>query len=73
MQRYHIAAPQPPAPLSALLQDGTKVGEVLFGIESLDGACELLAVVQLEARGLPLRTETGHTATPLSLPYSLKL
>lgn len=71
MHRYRVAAPQPPAPLSALLQDGTKVGEVLFGIDSSDGGSELLAVVQLEARDLPLRTETGHTATPLALPYSL--
>jgi hypothetical protein len=71
MLRYRSAAPQPPAPLSALLQDGTKVGEVLFAIESRDGGSELLAVVQLEARDLPLRTATGHTATPLGLPYSL--
>jgi folate-binding protein YgfZ len=70
MLRYRVAAPQPPAPLSALLQDGIRVGEVLFGIDSLDGGSELLAVVQLEARDLPLRTETGHTATPLALPYS---
>lgn len=69
--RYRVAAPLPPAPMSALLQDAAKVGEVLFGIESPDGGSELLAVVQLESRDLPLRTETGHTATPLALPYSL--
>jgi folate-binding protein YgfZ len=67
--RYQVAAPAPPAPMSSLLSDAVKVGDVLYGVPSAEGGSEFLAVVQLEARDLPLRTETGHTATPLALPY----
>lgn len=68
--RYAVAAAEPPPPLTALLHDGVKVGEVLQSAR-VEGGCELLAVVALEARDRPLRTATGHTATPLPLPYGV--
>jgi folate-binding protein YgfZ len=68
--RYAIAAAEPPPPLTALHHDGVKVGEVLQSAR-VEGGCELLAVVALEARDRPLRTATGHTATPLPLPYGV--
>jgi folate-binding protein YgfZ len=68
--RYSAAAESPLEPLSPLNRDGTKVGEVVISARA-GNAVELLAVVALEARDLPLRTATGHTAIPLPLPYSV--
>jgi hypothetical protein len=68
--RYAIAAVEPPAPLTALHNDGVKVGEVLQSARVGPGS-ELLAVVALEARDRPLRTATGHTVIPLPLPYAV--
>jgi folate-binding protein YgfZ len=68
--RYAILGAEPPPLLTALHHEGVKVGEVLQSA-SVDGGCELLAVVALEARDRPLRTATGHTAMPLPLPYTL--
>jgi folate-binding Fe-S cluster repair protein YgfZ len=70
LQRYRIAAPLVPEPLQALNRDGVKVGEVLYGAADANGSgAEFLAIVALEVRDLPLRTESGHTASPLPLPY----
>src|SRR5262245_22939427 len=66
--RYAIRAADPPAPLTALNLEATKVGEVLIGAR-VEGGAEILAVVSLETRDRPLRTATGHTAVPLGLPY----
>lgn len=68
--RYAISGVEPPAPLTALHNDGVKVGEVLQSAR-VGGGSELLAVVALEARDRPLRTATGHTAIPLPLPYAV--
>ena len=50
--RYAIAGGEPPAPLTALHNDGVKVGEVLQSARVGSGS-ELLAVVALEARDRP--------------------
>ena len=68
--RYSAAADTPLAPLTALHRDGSKVGEVLLSARVGNGI-ELLAVVALDARDLPLRTATGHSVVPLPLPYKV--
>jgi tRNA-modifying protein YgfZ len=68
--RYAIRADSAPAPLTALNLESSKVGEVLIGAR-VESGTEVLAVVSLEARDRPLRTASGHTAVPLSLPYAV--
>ena len=68
--RYAIRADEAPAPLTALNLESSKVGEVLIGAR-VESGTEVLAVVSLEARDRPLRTASGHTAVPLSLPYTV--
>jgi len=69
MFRY-AAATAPPLARSALTLDGQKVGDVVAAAHTATG-CELLAVVNLEARDRPLTLEAGATATPLPLPYPI--
>jgi folate-binding protein YgfZ len=59
-----------PAPLSSLALDGAKAADVLMAAE-LPDRVELLAVTNLEAQGLALRTEDGREARPLALPYQV--
>jgi folate-binding protein YgfZ len=59
-----------PAPMSHLLLEGTKVGDVLMTAE-LPDRIELLAVTNVDASGKALRMEDGRTAEPRTLPYSL--
>ena len=66
--RYAVRSADPPEPLSALHDDGAKVGEVLMSAR-VGGGVELLAVVSLDARDRPLRIATGQTAVPLPMPY----
>jgi tRNA-modifying protein YgfZ len=68
--RYSAATDTPFAPLTGLHRDGAKVGEVLASARIGDGV-ELLAVVALDARDLPLRAPSGHSVLPLPLPYSV--
>jgi tRNA-modifying protein YgfZ len=68
--RYSAAADAALAPLTGLHRDGSKVGEVLLSAPVGNGI-ELLAVVALDARDLPLRTATGHSVVPLPLPYTV--
>jgi folate-binding protein YgfZ len=68
--RYRVAADAALPALQGLHKDGTKVGEILMSTPVDDGV-ELLAVVSLDARDLPLRTESGHTAMPLAVPYTV--
>jgi folate-binding protein YgfZ len=69
MFRY-AAAGAPPPPKSALLADGQKVGEVVTAAQAA-GGCELVAVINLDARDRPLSLEQGDRASPLSLPYPI--
>ena len=68
--RYRVAADAALPALQGLHKDGTKVGEILMSTP-VDGGVELLAVVSLDARDWPLRTESGHTAMPLAVPYTV--
>lgn len=69
MFRY-AADVAPPAAKSALTADGQKVGEVVVAARAGTG-CELLAVVNLDARDRPLALEQGEAANQLSLPYPI--
>jgi tRNA-modifying protein YgfZ len=68
--RYRLAGGEPPAPLSGLVLEDRKVGEVLMSAH-VGPAVEILAVTSLDARDRTLRTEDGREATPLPLPYPL--
>jgi folate-binding protein YgfZ len=69
--RYHLTGPGLPSAGSALLQGGTKVGEVVR-VASHRGRSELLAVVNLDACGTGLLAEEGGaTCTPEPLPYAV--
>ena len=57
-----------PAVLEPLRAGTAKVGEVVVAAETEDGF-ELLAVVALEARSLPLATAAGTLLEALPLPY----
>jgi folate-binding protein YgfZ len=70
MLRYAVPHGPAPSQLAALHAGDRKVGEVVLA--AADGArCELLAVVQLDARDEPLRLEDGRTAEPRPLPYEV--
>lgn len=68
MLRYRAGPGPLPSPLSALLQDGQKAGEVLTAAPAGDGV-ELLAVTNLEAASKPLVLDDGRSLEPLPLPY----
>jgi hypothetical protein len=68
--RYRVATDAALPALQGLHRDGAKVGEILMSAPA-DGGVELLAVVSLDARDFPLRTESGHTAVPLAVPYTV--
>jgi tRNA-modifying protein YgfZ len=68
--RYRLAGGEPPAPLSGLVLEDRKVGEVLMSAH-VGPTVEILAVTSLDARDRTLRTEDGREATPLPLPYPL--
>jgi folate-binding protein YgfZ len=68
--RFHLEGGAAPAPLSPLLLDGARVGDVLVSAVTADGI-ELLAVTNLDAAGKVLRLEDGRGAEPRPLPYSL--
>ncbi|MBS0375131.1 MAG: folate-binding protein YgfZ [Proteobacteria bacterium] len=57
-------------PRTALLAGDEKVGEIVLAARTRTAA-ECLAVVNLEARGRPLRTADGSLWEPLPLPYAL--
>lgn len=58
----------PPAVKAAVLADGRKAGEVVLAARAPGGA-ECLAVLNLEARALPLALEAGGPCRLLPLPY----
>jgi tRNA-modifying protein YgfZ len=68
--RYRLPSGPPPAALKGLYRDGMKVAEVLLSAECDEGV-QLLAVANLDARGLPLRTEDGRPAEPMELRYAI--
>ena len=69
MFRLATAAP-PPAVKAAVHADGHKVGEVVLAARTASGA-ECLAVLNLDARALPLALEDGAPCQLLPLPYAL--
>lgn len=68
--RYRLAEGHAVEPMKSLSLDGTKVGEVLVCADATQG-CELLAVVNLDARGRELTLEDGRKAVPADLPYPI--
>ena len=62
------AATAPPAAKTAVTAAGVKVGEVVLAAPTAHG-CELLAVVNLDARGAPLTLEGGAGCEWADLPY----
>jgi hypothetical protein len=68
--RYRLPPGAVPAPLTALHRDGTKVAEVAIGA-TRGGTVEVLAVVQLDARDVPLSLDDGRIAQPLPMPYEV--
>ena len=66
---FRLRAPAgPPQPKAALLAGGLKAGEVVLSAATPAG-CELLAVVNLDARGAPLTLEGGAACEWADLPY----
>jgi hypothetical protein len=69
MLRY-TGTGEAPASGSALTAGGSKVGEVV--LSATDGAAaELLAVVNLDARGATLALADGRAFAPAALPYAV--
>ncbi len=60
----------PPAAKAALLAGGQKAGEAVLSAPA-PGGCELLAVVNLDARGAALALEGGAACEWADLPYPL--
>lgn len=74
LQRYGTTSAVGIEPGETVLRDGDKVGEIVLAAPRPAAgaqAIECLAVVNLEARDLPLRLASGATLTPLPLPYSV--
>lgn len=70
MLRYRASSFDAPAPGSAIVSGDERVGEVVRAEPVADGT-ELLAVVNLEARGAELKTAAGARLVELPLPYPL--
>jgi folate-binding protein YgfZ len=68
MLRFAAPRAVPPPPKAALLKDGQKCGEVVLAAPA-DGGTELLAVVNLDARGAALCLDDGSACRLLPLPY----
>jgi hypothetical protein len=70
MFRFRVAGTPVPEPGTVLLNGQARVGEVVRSIQHGDGG-ELLAVVNLDAAGTVLATETGLTCSPEPLAYAV--
>ena len=68
--RYVLPPGEPPALMSHLLREGTKVADVLQ-TATLPDRIELLAVTNLDAAGRALETPDGRMAEPKGLPYQV--
>jgi len=70
MFRYATQTASPPEPKAALYAGRQKVGEVVVAATAARGS-ELLAVVNLDARGTPLALADGAQCAPVPLPYAV--